>query len=89
MNPSYGGITPFSLQKDGISKINAVPSYDRSHEYLKAYGSEVNLGYLEPMLVRPTRHQSFGNTLGLVCRLDLANTLKRLISLYTSTFMHL
>ena len=33
MNPSYGGITPFSLQKDGISKINAVPSYDRSSTY--------------------------------------------------------
>ena len=34
--------------------------------------SEVNLAYLEAMLVHPTRCQFFGNTLGLICKLDLA-----------------
>ena len=39
---------------------------------LNAYGSVVNLGYLEPISVHPTRRQIFVNTLGLICKLDFA-----------------
>ena len=42
------------------------------HTYLESLCFSGRLGYLEPILVHPVMRQNFVNTVGLVCKPDLA-----------------